>query len=278
MEKSSRTRLLLSALAAIVLLAGCASNKDKEQTEQEIYADARNNLERGNFTTAQAKLEELETRFPFGRYSSQSQLDMVYAQMRALDYPGAVTTASRFLRQYPSDPHADYALYLRGLANYWMNSGILVRRSPANPALRDLGSLRDSYGDFGALIARYPDSTYAPDSRARMLYLRNLLAEQEAGVAWYYVRRGACVAAINRARYLLENFPSAPAQGDALVVAGECSQRIGETAMADRFLAVLKKNFPDHPRLRTDGSLDVPEGRSIEGPPWWKALSFGLLD
>ncbi len=271
-------RAVVLAVAATLLVTGCASTPEKEQTEGEIYADARKNLDRGNFLTAQTRLQELETRFPFGRYSEQSQFDLMYAQMRALDYPGAEATAARFLRQNPSHPHADYALYIKGLANYWMESGVLERRSPTNPALRDLGSLRDAYGDFGSLIARHPQSAFAPDARTRMLHLRNLMAEQEIQNGWYYMRRGACVSAFGRASYVIENFPTTPVQGDALVIAAECSRRLGETQMADRFTAVLKANFPDHPRLEADGSLNVPEGRNAEGPSWLHIVTFGLVD
>ncbi len=274
----SLLRAAVLAVATVVLAAGCASTPEKEQTEGEIYADARKNLDRGNFLTAQTRLQDLETRFPFGRYSEQSQFDMMYAQMRALDYPGAAATAGRFLRQNPAHPNADYALYIKGLANYWMESGVLERRSPTNPALRDLTSLREAYGDFGSLIARHPQSPFAPDARTRMLHLRNLMAEQEIGNGWYYMRRGACVSALGRAQYVIENFPTAPVLGDALVIAGECSRRLGEASMADRYLAVLKANFPQHPRLEANGSLDVPEGRNAEGPSWLHIVTFGLVD
>lgn len=267
-------RLLVLLLAT--LLAACASGPTSEQTERELYLEARKNLDRGNFMTAQTQLQELETRFPFGRYSEQAQLDMMYAQMRGIDYPGAATTAQRFLRQHPGHANSDYALYLRGLANYEMQRGVLENRMPTNPALRDLGSVREAFGDFAQLVTRYPDSQFAPDARARMLHIRNQLAEQEMAVAWYYVRRGACLGALQRAGDVLQNYPTAPALDDALVVLSECNRRIGETASADRFLATLKANRPDHPRLRADGSLDVPEGRSAEGRSWLSRLTLGL--
>ncbi|MFZ5722048.1 MAG: outer membrane protein assembly factor BamD [Pseudomonadota bacterium] len=266
----------LSVLLAALLLGGCASKPEKEKSEREIYTEAKKSLDRGNFLTAQTQLQELETRFPFGRFSEQAQFDMLYAQMRAVDYPGAVSTATRFLRQNPAHPRGDYVLYLKGLANYWMRGGILDRRSPANQALRDLASLRDAYGDFNALLARYPQSEFAPDARARMLHLRNQLAEQELAVAWYYLRRGGCMAAITRARYVIENYPTSPRLDDALAIASECNRRLGETQAADRFLAVLKLNFPQYPRLQADGTLDVPEGRG--NPSWLHTISFGLFD
>lgn len=269
---------ILATLIATLLAAGCASKPEQEQTEGEIYAEAKKNLDRGNFVTAQSKLQDLETRFPFGRYSAQAQLDMMYAQMRALDYPAATTTAARFLRQNPGDLHADYALYLKGLANYWMQSGVLERRSPTNPALRDLSTLREAYGDFATLIARHPQSPFTPDARARMLYLRNQLAAQEVANAWYYVRRGACIGALSRARYVLENYPTAPSLDDALAISSECNRRLDETQTAEHFLALLKLNFPQYPRLQADGSLDVPEGRNAEGPSWLHIISFGLLN
>lgn len=273
----SALRLTLLTILIALLAAGCSSAPEKERTEREIYTDAKKNLDRGNFITAQTKLEELETRFPFGRYSEQAQLDLMYAQMRGLDYPAASTTAGRFLRQNPGHAHTDYALYIRGLANYWMESGVLIRRSPANAALRDLSSLREAYGDFSTLLTNYPQSTFAPDARARMLHLRNQLAEQETANAWYYVRRGACIAAIKRANYVLENFPTAPAMADALIIAGECYRRLGEEKIAANFLLLLQKNFPKHPRLSADGTLSVPEGSNVEGRNWLRIVSLGLF-
>ncbi|MFZ5757701.1 MAG: outer membrane protein assembly factor BamD [Pseudomonadota bacterium] len=272
----ARHALLTTLTLLAALLAGCASAPEKEKTEQEIYREAKKSLERGNFQTAQTQLQELETRFPFGRFSEQAQFDMMYAQMRGLDYPGAVATATRFLRQNPGHANADYALYLKGLANYWMQSGVLERRSPTNKALRDLGALRDAYTDFATLLARYPQSDFAADARARMLYLRNQLAEQELASGWYYVRRGACIAAIKRAHYVLENYPSSPGLADALAISSECHRRLGETATADRMLSVLKLNFPDYARLDADGALDIPEGRS-NSHSWLATISFGLL-
>lgn len=270
----SRRGLLLSFLLTLLVVAGCAT-KDKEKNENEIYAEAKKSLERGNFQTAQDQLQELDTRFPFGRYAEQSQFDMMYAQMRAYDYPGAESTAKRFLRQNPAHPQGDYALYVKGLANYWMQSGIFERRSPTNDALRDLSSMRDAYGDFATLLARYPQSRFAPDSRLRMLYLREMLAEQEIASGWYYLRRGACIAAIKRADYVLRNFPTSKHLDDALAISSECYHRVGEQETADRFLAVLKLNFPKYHRLQSDGTLYVPEGTGT--PSWLHAITFGLI-
>lgn len=271
------TRWLLLLLATILLQAGCASKPAKEMTERELYTEARKQLDRGNFQSAQTQLQELETRFPFGRYSEQAQLDLLYAQMRAIDYPSAESTAARFLRQNPGHSHTDYVLYLKGLANLWMNGGVLERRSPSNPALRDLSAHREAFRDFSTLVTRYPDSPHAADARARMLHIRHLLAESEVATAWYYVRRGACIAASRRAQQVLSNFPTAPAQADALVITAECHRRLGEDASAQRYLELLKANFPGHPRLSDDGTLRVPEGRNAEGPSWMEMLSFGLL-
>lgn len=271
------TRWLLLLLATTMLAAGCASKPEKEMTERELYNEARKQLDRGNFQSAETDLQELETRFPFGRYSEQAQLDLIYARMRAVDYPSAESTAARFLRQNPGHAHTDYVLYLKGLANLWMNNGVLERRSPANPALRDLSGHREAFRDFGTLVARHPDSPYAADARARMLSIRNLLAESEVATAWYYMGRGACVAASRRARQVLADFPTAPAQADALVIAAECHRRLGEPQAAAGYEALLKLNFPEHPRLAADGTLRVPEGRNATGPSWLEMLSFGLV-
>lgn len=270
-------RLLIAALP-ILLLAACSSHRPAGPlTDRQYYEQAQKAMTNGNYQTAVQKLEELESHYPVGNYTEQAQLELIFANFKHLDYAAAVAAADRFIRLHPSHPQLDYAYYLRGLANQEMNRGSFDRYLPMEGAHRDLASARSSYNDYRELVTRFPDSPYVPDARARMIYLRNQLAQQELHVAHYYVRRNACVAAINRGRYILENFPTSPAQEPATAIIGLCYERMGQTQLADEYRALLRQNFPNTKLLDKQQHFAVDLGPRNERRSWLNIMTFGLL-
>lgn len=248
---TSGTRLGAFALAAL-LLAGCASTSESvpELEEQALYEQARGSLERGHYTSALNELEALDTRFPFGDYAEQTQLDLIYTYYQTDNWEATRAAANRFIRLNPSHPQADYALYMRGLASWQAGRFSLERLRLIDISKRDLGASRDAYTDFRALVERYPDSEYAPDARQRIVYLRNLLAQHELHVADFYLRRGAYLAAVERGRWVVENYPETPATRDALAVMVEGYMGLEMNDRAREVLRTLIDNAPDHERLQ----------------------------
>ena len=114
---------------------------------------------------------------------------------------------------------------------------------------RDPASSLQAFEDFSELVKRYPDSQYAEDAKLRMTYLRNILAEHEIHVAHYYMRRGAFVAAANRARYVVEKYPRTPSIPDALVIMAKAYKVMELTELSTDALRVLELNYPNHPGL-----------------------------
>ncbi|MEE4360914.1 MAG: outer membrane protein assembly factor BamD, partial [Pseudomonadales bacterium] len=143
-----------------------------ETTEQQIYQAAQRSLRSSNYQDAIAQFQALEARFPFGRYAEQAQLELIYAYYKGFQPEAARSAADRFIRLHPQHPNVDYAFYLKGLAAYEQDRSFLDRFFPTDQASRDIGAARDSFADFSQLLARYPDSEYAPDARQRMVYLR----------------------------------------------------------------------------------------------------------
>jgi outer membrane protein assembly factor BamD len=239
--------LLLAA--AMLLLGGC--NKDDSEREQgksaaELYDDAKRYLAQSAYDRAVFSYKQLQTRFPFGRYAEQAQLEMAYAYYRAKRPEQALATADRFIRMYPSHPNVDYAYYLRGLTNYEQKVGFLERMMPSRVRDRDQSAAMEAFNDFDQLVRRFPDSRYAPDARQRMVFLRNNLSFYEIDVARYYLSRKAYVAAANRARYLLETYPGSPESGNALEILHIAYTELGMPALADDALRVLELNYPGH--------------------------------
>jgi outer membrane protein assembly factor BamD len=265
--RSLLPRLLVPVL--LVLLAACGDTRiDRIETlpVDELYAEAKQSLEASNYERAARYYKRLVARFPFGPFTEQAELELGFAQYKAGDAEEALSTTNRFIRQYPTHPHIDYAYYLRGLINFNREYGVLERYVQTDATRRDLANARQSFQDFGELIQRFPNSRYAVDSRQRMIHLRNGLAQAELNVASYYLRRKAYIAAQTRAKYLVETYPQTPQTGDALAIMAESYRQLGQDKLAEDALSVLRLNFPDHPYL----GGGWPAKRSL----WWQLVPF----
>lgn len=267
--------LLLSTL--VVLISACASNKQEEVLPEETYYDnARSAMNSGNFNEAEQNLDSLETYYPFGRYAEQAQLDLIYARYQNLDLEGSRAAADRFLRLNPQSDHADYALYMRGLASYNLDIGLAARYFPIDVAARDAGEQLQAFRDFSELLNRYPESEYAADARQRMIAVRNRTAELEIYAARYYIKREAYVAANNRARYVVENYPSSPAVEEALIILAETFDFLKFNKGSEDAVALLRQNFPKSDAFNSNGEFEASllerENRSL-----LSVITFGLI-
>lgn len=265
-------------LAATLVLGACASTQDEQDVlpEEAYYDNARKAMNSGNFNEAESNLDNLETYYPFGRYAEQAQLDLIYARYQNLDLEGARNAADRFLRLNPQSEHADYALYMRGLASYNLDVSLATRYLGVDPTDRDPGEQRQAFDDFSELLDRYPDSEYAPDARQRMIAVRNRLADLELHAARYYIRRQAYMAANNRARHVVEKFPESPATEEALVLMAETYDALELDDAAKDAVRLLAVNYPESDAfdddMRFQGRDLTPENRSL-----LNVMTFGLL-
>jgi outer membrane protein assembly factor BamD len=250
---------ILRSVAFVLALAltGCAwwDKLTAEQDEtagwsaQRLYSEAKDAMNNSNWATAVKYFEKLEARYPFGRYAQQAQLDSAYAHYRDGEPASAIAACDRFIKLHPNHPNVDYAYYLKGVVNFYEDQSFLAQWAKQNPADRDPRSARDSFNAFKELVTRFPESKYAPDATARMKYLVNGLASHEVHVAEWYLKRGAYVAAVNRASYALKTYPDAPATESALAVLVRAYGRLGMSDLRDDALRVFKTNFPKSPQL-----------------------------
>lgn len=240
--------LALSMLGLLLCVSGCRKDKDfqNEVSAEELYRTGNEALNNNNWGRAVGAYKALQTRYPFGRYTEQSMVDLSYAYFKAGEPENALSTLDRFIRTYPTHPNVDYAYYLKGLVNYEQNQGFLEKIMPDRVRDRDQSMARDAFLDFGELIRRFPDSRYVPDARQRMIFLRNNLAAYEISVAQYYIRRKAYIAAVNRARYALETYPNTPQMSEALIVLVKAYNKLNLPDLADGSMAVLALNYPDN--------------------------------
>jgi outer membrane protein assembly factor BamD len=273
------SRALPLAALSLALLAACSTNPKSEpvKTEKAYFDSAQKSMSAGNFSTAAEELESLESHYPVGVYTEQAELQLIYAKYQHIDYAGAAAAADRFIRLHPGNSQLDYAMYLKGLADFELGSDNFNRYLPMDPAHRDLSAERDAFADLRTLLTRFPDSQYAPDARQRMVYLRNQFAEAEMHVARFYMKRHAWVAALARARWVVEGYQGAPVIPEALAAEVYCYQRLSLTTQADGTLALLKANFPHYKGLGDKDQIKVELGKNNENRSWLNIATFGLL-
>lgn len=279
-------------LIVLLTLSGCAElNKmipsflrggsesrdtiDERLSEGEIYQLAQTDLSTANYPGAVNKLKTLESRYPFGRYAEQSQLELIYAYHKNAEPEAARSAADRFIRLHPQHPNVDYAYYLRGMTSFEQDRSMLTRFFPLDMTRRDPGAARDSFNDFAQLTNRFPKSRYAPDAKSRMIYLRNLLASGEIHVGYYYLSRKAYVAAANRGRYVVENLQGSPSVGDGLALMVESYQNLGMDDLAGTSLQTLRSNYPNHHTLQ-GGRFTPVEGDAKLS--WLARTAIELID
>lgn len=251
-------RVLFASALLGIALTGCSSTKTKNKnlTADKIYEFAKSELDTSNYASAAKLYEQLESRFPFANATRQGQLDLMYAYYKNRAPESAEDQADQFIRENPAHPRVDYAYYIKGLATFEGIPNFVERWFHADLSKRPPIDARKSFQAFQTLVQRFPHSQYAADSRQRMVFLRDRLANYEAAVAQYYLKRGAYVGAINRCKYLLENYDGAPAMRDALVIMTESYQQLGMPDLSANAAKVLAENFPE---------TQVAEKRS-----WWK--------
>jgi outer membrane protein assembly factor BamD len=259
------------ALLLGILIAACGLlpeqiDETKGWSAQKLYTEAKDYLTSRDYEKAIKYYEKLESRYPYGRYAQQAQIEIAYAYYKDNEPAQAVTAADRFIKLHPNHPNVDYAYYLKGLANFNDDLGWLGYVSGQDLTERDPKAARDAFDAFKDLATRFPASKYTPDAVARMNYLVNALASHEVHVARYYMRRGAYVAAANRVQFALKTYPQAPANEEGLVILVKAYDALGMTDLRDDAERVMKQNFPNSKYVKGD-----PRRANT---PWWQIWNW----
>src|SRR5687767_12920466 len=258
--------VLLGTLIAACGLFPEADDETKGWSAQKLYSEAKQNLNDRNYEQAIKYYEKLEARYPHGRFAQQAQLEIAYAYYKDSEPAQAVTAAERFIKLHPGHPNVDYAYYLKGLANFNDDLGWFGYVSGQDLSERDPKAAREAFDAFKDLATRFPQSKYTPDAIERMNYLVNALASHEVHVARYYMKRGAYVAAANRAQIALKTYPQAPANEEGLVILVKAYDALGMKDLRDDAERVMNRNFPNSKYLKGDPRR--------AGTPWWQIWNW----
>jgi outer membrane protein assembly factor BamD len=250
--------LLLGLNACGLLPAEIDQTADWSATR--LYMEAKSAFDDKNWEEALKYYQKLESRYPYGRYAQQAQMEVAYAHWKDDDAAAALADCDRFIRLHPNHPNVDYMYYLKGLITFNGDLGYMGYFSSQDQSERDPKSAQESFDALRELVTRFPESKYAPDAQSRMDYLVNTLAAHEVHVARYYLKRGAYLAAANRSQYAIKTYPNTPALEEASYILVLAYNKLNLTELRDDAERVMRLNFPDSPYY-TQG-LDPKK-------PWW---------
>ncbi|HTH61727.1 MAG TPA: outer membrane protein assembly factor BamD [Paraburkholderia sp.] len=256
-----------SALAVVAACHGLPEKTDETAawSNNKLYTEAQDALSSKDWGKCAKYFEALQGRDPFGHFAQQAQINVAYCNWKDNENDAADQAISRFIKLHPDHPDVAYAYYLKGLIHFNDDLGLFGRFSGQDMSERDPQSLRQSYDAFKMVVDKYPNSKYAPDAAQRMRYIVNALASHEVHAADYYYRRGAYVAAINRAQLAIEQYKNAPAIEDALHIMILSYQRLNNPQLADDTRRVLAATFPDSPYITGHARPNAKDNK-----PWWQ--------
>jgi outer membrane protein assembly factor BamD len=239
-----RMKYLVAATTLSLVLSGCSSNKDAvpDIPPSQIYSNGQEKLQNGNYNAAIKQLESLDNRYPFGPYSQQVQLDLIYAYYKSAELPLALASIERFMRLNPTHPNIDYVLYMRGLVLQAMDDSALQELLRIDRSDRDPENARAAFLDLNQLVHLYPNSQYTADAYKRLVFLKNRLAKHELSVVQYYLKRGAYVAVVNRAEKMLRDYPDTESTRKALPYMESAYKALGLKIEANKVAALIAAN------------------------------------
>ena len=258
-----KAKILLINLVLTTLLSSCSywesALKEADPTvgmsAAEIYAQGKEFLDVEDYPNSIKYFDILEARYPFGKYSTQAMLDLAYAAYQSNLKDEAIVNCDRFIRLYPNHPNVSYAYYLRALSNFDKDRNFITEIFAQDPSKYDVTKLRQSFDDFTIVVNKFPKSKYAKDSRNRLIYIKNMIAENELYIAKYYSKRSAHVAAIERVKYMLKNYSGTPSSEEGLLVMINSYNNLKMKDLAYDTSRVLKENYPEYTITETNNNF-----------------------
>jgi len=247
------TKLSVLLLTSLFLLSSCSpfgeDNQIKPVAEglspKVLYNIAKDQVSAGSIDQAIDQFELILASYPGSKYAIQARLDIAYNLYKRKKYDRAILELDKFIDKYPSLPSTPYAYYLKGVIAEDKSSSILDM-FVTDSAQRDVQSVRDAYGFYVQLITTFPGSKYSEDAEKKLTKLKNILARHEFYVALYYTEIGSYIAAINRSKFIIENFPNSASIPDALDLMAYNYDQINASKLASDIRIVLFSSYPNY--------------------------------
>ena len=245
---------ILFTLTLMFFLTGCSvfgGNKDAKNlvadglTPKELYEQAEDKVDAGLIEKAIDQYELILSSYPGSKYAVQARLDIAFNLLKQKKYNRSITSLNQFIEKYPNIPATPYAYYLRGVAAEKKSSSILDKLI-TDSAQRDVQSVKQAYSFYSTLIEKFPNSKYSKVAAKKLPLIVNTLARHEFYVAIYYTRIDGFIAALNRTKFIVENYPNSASIPDSLHLMAYNYDRINLNKLAKDTRSVLELNHPNY--------------------------------
>lgn len=255
----------LALFGVLLFVAACTVDEVEpeyvERPVDEIYNEALNVLQEGDYELAAIMFDEVERQHPYSTWATKAQLMSAYSYYQDDAYDSAVVALERFIQLHPSSPDVPYAYYLKALCYYEQISDITRDQKMTELALQTLAEL----------VKRFPGSKYAKDAKLKLDLTRDHLAGKEMEIGRYYLKQGHHLAAINRFKSVIDTYQSTTHVPEALHRLAEAYIALGIELEAQKVAAVLGHNFPGS-EWYVD-AYQLVEGKLVEpkeDDPWYR--------
>ena len=255
MKHINQFKYIFSLSIVAFFMVGCSSDGPEiEQPEKIYYDQAQRRMASKNFIGAIESLEAIESRYPFGKYAEQAQIELIYAFFKNGEPEAAHSASEKFIRLYPRHPNIDYAYFMKGLSSYTSDNSFLVRLTDTDLSNRDISGAKESFSEMSEFLTRFPESQYAPYAKQRSIYLRNMIAKNELAAADYYLSINAYVASVRRAKYVIENIPNSSQTYRALKILETAYKALGYVELYEDVQNIINTNYPNREDEINDGN------------------------
>ena len=253
----------IAAVSALFVVA-CSSTNDAAKKAlnpdppAKMYADADAQLNRGSYSDAAKRFEDLDRDHPYSPEARRAMVMAAYAYYKAGKYPEAQVAGKRYTTMHPGTKDAALAHHIVASANF----------DEIRDPQRDQTATRKAHAELKLLVQRYPDSPYGQQAINRIRISEDMLAASEMNVGRYYLNRKNYVGAINRFKTVVAEYQTTPQVEEALYRIAEANMTLGIVPEAQAASAVLGHNYPSsewykraHALLKSGGvSPDIGSG------------------
>lgn len=253
--------LALISLGTLLLMGGCSviTNKSlsyRGESAEYIYAKGHEQVKDGYYHKAIDTFRSLNSQYPFQICTEMGNLELIYSYYEDGQPEMALGLARQFLGVYPTCKYLGYVYYMMGVINYDNSRGFLQRRLPYDMAQHDPASYLQAFDDLNHAVALSPKASFVEDARCRMVHINNVVAEYEYNIANFYFKHQAYVAAINRAKIVVEQYPQSNSIENALVLLIRSYNSLKIEDLAQKSMEVLKVNYPNNVYIKSLEDVD----------------------
>ena len=219
----------LPVLAVMVLfLSGCGWWAEVKEwwrpsdmaraTPEGLYQKGAREYQEGRYKKAIESFQRVKERHPLHPMAIMAELGIADSHYSDKEYAEAEIAYGDFISLHPTNENLPYAMYQLGMYHFNQIGSID----------RDQTETIKAKKEFEKLVARYPNSKFAPLAEQNIVTCRKRLAEKEFYVAHFYFKMKKYKAALGRFEEIAKNYAGVGLDDKVGQFIGETKKRLAQ--------------------------------------------------